>query len=110
NQLFILICILTRIRVPEEVKHTANIRMCHTLRQVYFPLETLQTVRIPGRDLRPHHLQGDMLVQLQVLSFIDLTHAATCEKLHYAETSGKEVARRLQWAAALADLFSSLKR
>src|SRR4051812_30129299 len=87
------------VRVPEKIEHSAHIRMSNSLCEVHFPLESLQTVRIPDGDFGTNHFDSYMFVEFQILRLVNFPHSSSGDKLNNAKAFRENIARGLQWAA-----------
>jgi hypothetical protein len=65
---------------PAQVKHAADVAVADLSGEFQFVRESLDRFLIQG-DLRTQQLEGDLLIDVSVLDFVNLAHAAVAELL-----------------------------
>ncbi len=84
---------LGRLHVMKDVKDSADIGMGHFPGKMNFLFEPRQGLLFDA-NIRPDGFQCDVLAQLQVFRFVDLSHPAPRQKANDLEPAVEDAARR----------------
>src|SRR5688572_29104232 len=80
----------------KQIEQSTDVGMRDLACEVNLLLEPVDGTSFAGR-LRPDGLQGDMAAQLEILCFVDGTHAALPDQTHNAEPVAEQLVAAEEW-------------